>query len=372
MKNFVFLVAALLMGTGSAQAAPEMNLASTMTNFGYSNSFIFVDNGVSFAVYPDGELDFYVNNPAGVQVGVGFGTTAVTFNSGFNYNPYVQYDDFGAVVQVRNVPIFYDYYGRVNRIGNVFISYRNGRLFRFGGMRVYYNHLGYYNYHVGYINPFNRYYVYRPFHQYFVRPAVGYCMVFPQPYRRYYHPVRYTYHRPYHHNVRRAYARVGQTQKYQNRAERSRIYRNDNRVVARSSGRNGDLVRNSRVSDSRNIRRSSHSGRSATAQRVETGRKELHRGSRRVERREGTSAIERSSRVATRKTTDVRRSPKRQGITRSTARRTNKATPAGKIRERDSRSRMASVARGEKRRTTKTAKGNSRDTRERTGRRNPR
>jgi len=259
------------------------------------------------AFVPD--VNFYLGLP-----GIG-GVTSSFYNSGFNYNPYVQYDDFGAVVQVRHVPVFYDYYGRVNRIGSVFISYRNGRLFRLGGMRVYYNPHGYYSYHAGYINTFNRYYVYSPFHRYFVRPAVGYCMVYPQPYRRYYQPVRYTYHRPYHHNVRRAYARVGQPHRYQKRVERSRVYRNDSRVVARSSRRSGDLVRNSRESGNRNLRQSSRSGRSATVERMNNGQKEVNRSSRKVVRNEGTSATQRTSRVSTRKTNQVVRSPKRQALT---------------------------------------------------------
>lgn len=230
MKNLILLLAALVMGTGSSFGA---NMHSTVTTALNTRSFIFTEGDITFSVYPDGEFDFYLNGQAGVFGGRG----AITFNSGFNYNPYVQYDDFGAVIQIAQLPVFYDYYGRVNRIGNVYMTYRNGRLNRLGGMRIFYNGMGYYNYHVGYINPFNRVYVYQPFHRYFVRPAAAFCMVYPRPYRHFYTPVRYTYHRPYHNNVRRAYARVGQPHKYQNRAQRSRVYQNDRRVVARSNQR---------------------------------------------------------------------------------------------------------------------------------------
>lgn len=369
MKNVVFLIAVLLLGTGSAQAAPEQTLASTMTTFGYSNSFIFVENGVSFAVYPDGEFDFYLNNPAGVQAGVAFGATAVTFNSGFNYNRYVQYDDFGAVVQVRHVPVYYDYYGRVNRIGNVFISYRNGRLFRLGGMRVYYNSLGYYNYHVGYVNPFNRYYVYQPFHQYFVRPAVGYCMVYPRPYRRYYHPVRYTYHRPYHHNVRRAYARVGQTHRHHTRAERSRIYRNDSRVVARSNGRNGKLVQSSRQSGNKNLSQNTRTRRSVATQRTESGRKDLHGNSPRVVKRKGSETYKRSSRVSSGKAIGEKRGSK---IARSKPSPSRSSSPTRVRREKDSNRKVASVQASKRRSAATSARSKSRNTKARTAGRNPR
>ncbi|MEJ2163357.1 MAG: hypothetical protein P8X60_08605, partial [Robiginitalea sp.] len=83
MKNVVFLLAALLLGTGSSRAT-EVLTASYMTTFGYSNSFVFVENGVSFAVYPDGEFDFYINNRLGVQTGLQVGAAAITFNSGYN------------------------------------------------------------------------------------------------------------------------------------------------------------------------------------------------------------------------------------------------------------------------------------------------
>src|SRR5690606_21831529 len=134
----------------------------------------------------------------------------ITFNSGYDYSPYAQYDDYGAVIQVENIPIYYDYYGRVTQIGSVDISYRNNRVFRMGGMYVYYNSRGFYDYHSGYINVYNRTYVYRPFHSFFVRPALGFCLVFNSPYRRYYTPFRYTYYSPYRHNQRHMYAKIGQ------------------------------------------------------------------------------------------------------------------------------------------------------------------
>ena len=235
MKHFVLLFAVLMLGVGTSGARASENKVASAALYGYSNSFIFAENGITFAVYPDGEFDFYIDNR--VQAGVRIGPAAITFNSGFNYNPFVQYDDYGAVIQVQHVPIYYDYYGRVNRIGGIQVFYRNGLVYRLGGMRVFYNPVGFYDYHIGYINPYNRVYVYRPFHQYFARPAYGHCMVYSHPYRRYYHPVRYTYYRPYHNNVRRAYASVGKTYRYHPRTERSRIYRNDHRVVARESVR---------------------------------------------------------------------------------------------------------------------------------------
>lgn len=206
MKAFILIMASVF----------GLSLQSMAHGFGYStiNSYadaiVFDEMGVTFSVYPDGEFDFYLDN--GLQnSSVSNGFVNVTFNSGFNYSPFVQYDDFGAVIQVENVPIWYDHFGRVSQIGDVLISYRDRRLFRVGGLRVFYNNRGFYSHHTGFINTWNPYFVYRPFYVAFVRPRPGFCFVRPNPYRQFYQPIRYTYYRPYVNNVRPAYAAVGHT-----------------------------------------------------------------------------------------------------------------------------------------------------------------
>ncbi len=238
MKTFISILAALVLGSSASLAAPAEDkvVASNLVNYG--QPFIFTENGITFSVYPDGEFDFYMNDRVAVGANVSFGNTNITFNSGYNYDAYVQYDDYGAVIQVENIPVYYDYYGRVSQIGNVNIWYRNGRVHRIGGMNVYYNPRGVFTHYTGYVNIYNRHYVYRPWHGYFVRPAVGFCLVYNRPYRRYYSPVRYSYYRPYAHNYRRAYARVGHQYKHHKSHKRDHIYRNDKRVAMRdNSGR---------------------------------------------------------------------------------------------------------------------------------------
>lgn len=235
MKKLVLLFAALLAGAGSTLAGTGIKKMAAHTAFNYGNSFIFVENGITFSVFPDGEFDFYIDNRVSVNAHVGVGPVGITFNSGYDYNPYVQYDDYGAVIQVENVPIYYDYYGRVSHIGGVRMWYRNNLVYRIGGMYIHYNPMGLYAYHTGFINVYNRGYFYRPFHRYFARPVFGFCLVSPHPYRRYYSPVRYTYYGPYRYNTRRTYASIGKTYRYAPRTDRDRIYRNDARVSARSS-----------------------------------------------------------------------------------------------------------------------------------------
>ena len=245
MRKFLILTAAILLGTSVGLANTSTAETSMTYGYNYGKSFIFTENGITFSVYPDGEFDFYMNRFFNTGVRADFGNVGITFNSGYDYNAFVQYDDYGAVIQVENVPIYYDYYGRVDQIGDVRIRYRNGRVYRVGGLYVYYNPAGHFDYYTGYINVYNRYYVYRPWYNYFARPAIGFCLVYNNPYRRYYNPIRYTYYRPYRYNHRRVYASIGRSYNYnKGYNRRGKIYRNDDRVVARQyRHRKGDSYR---------------------------------------------------------------------------------------------------------------------------------
>jgi hypothetical protein len=128
MKRILFLFALLVAVSTTAKAETNTTLEATASNNnfvrGYGNSFIFVEGGIEFSVFPDGQFDFYMPNYGpNVNVGINRPGFALSFNTGFNYNPFVQYDSFGAIVQIENTPVFYDFYGRVNQIGNIFINY---------------------------------------------------------------------------------------------------------------------------------------------------------------------------------------------------------------------------------------------------------
>ncbi|MEX0363381.1 MAG: hypothetical protein AB3N10_20580, partial [Allomuricauda sp.] len=338
MKKLVLIIAAVLLGVPNIQAAKE-DTAFVTNAYRYGNSFIFVENGVTFSVYPDGEFDFYIDNQVNVGIGARIGNVGVTFNSGYNYNPFVQYDDYGAVIQVENIPIYYDYYGRVSQIGGVDVWYRNGRVRRVGGLNIFYNG-GVFSHYTGFINVYNRHYVYRPFHRYFIRPSVGFCNVYTRPYRRYYRPIRYTYYRPYRHNYRRSYAHRGKVfrhDRYNDRNyKRGNIYRNDkrvtrrnhvrrdgadygrsNRYTGRNDYRNNDYRKNNTVSRSnRSVKRGTGVDRS-----VKQGN---YRNSNSVRRNnEGRTVTQRqvtkrpNSRTVTKR--EVTSTPKSRTVTRSTS-----------------------------------------------------
>jgi len=208
MKTLTLIFTAMLLSGATVSAkTTDLDFDSLdygITARGYGNSFIFTEGGIEFSVFPDGQFDFYAQN-YGPDVNVSFYTPnmSFSFNSGFDYGPYVQYDDFGAIIQIENVPIYYDFYGRVTQIGNVDIRYTDyGRVARVGGLYVHYNSHRVFTHYTGYINVYNRVYVYKPWHVHYVVPASMYCIVHAYPYRQYYTPVRYTYYRPYTNNYR--------------------------------------------------------------------------------------------------------------------------------------------------------------------------
>lgn len=216
---------------GSLGVRAEGNLE--MTNavvHGYGESFVFDEGGVTFSVYQNGEFDFYIDQYVTTSTNVNVGNVSITFNSGYNYDPYVQYDDYGAIVQVENIPVYYDYYGRVSAIGSVNIVYNTGRLIQIGGLHVYYKK-NVYTHCSGYINVYNRAYVYRPYYSCFVIPT--YHVVYTTPYRMYYRPTRYTYYGPYYKNNRQAVVAVGTTHRSTVNSRGRDLY--DNRSNRRES-----------------------------------------------------------------------------------------------------------------------------------------
>ncbi len=186
------------------------NTLENMEYYGtYGKSYIFVVDNVEFSVFPDGQFDFtYIGSNS---LSISTPNVQINYNSGYDYDMYVQYDIYGAVIQIENVPIYYDEYGRIAQAGDVEIRYNNRRIVRVGGLNIHYNYYGYYTHCTGYINPFNYYYVYQPWHVYYVRPVFTTCIVYDYPYRRYYTPTRYTYYDHHNYYVSRGRSNVAYT-----------------------------------------------------------------------------------------------------------------------------------------------------------------
>ncbi|MDT0690530.1 hypothetical protein RM549_12090 [Salegentibacter sp. F188] len=234
MKNFTLLIAVLFAGWSvSASAGVTPTRA-------YNDSFIFVEGGVEFAVYPNGEFDFYYNPDFRRTnvVNISTPSTNISYNAGFNYDPYIQYDDYGAVIQIETVPVFYDYYGRIIQAGDVLIDYNNhGQVGRVGNLIVHYNRFNRISHYNGFINNYNRYYIHRPWHSFYTRPHSNMSIVFGNPYRAYYQPHRVSYNQyiTYYSN------------NYRNTSYTKNFYRPNQTVVAYNRGR--------RVTEQRDVRK---------------------------------------------------------------------------------------------------------------------
>jgi hypothetical protein len=260
MKKLATLVFSfLLIGiTAKATSVTLNNSEEIIYNRYDGNAYIFVEGGVEFSVFADGQFDFaYVGPNHGTEVTISSPNVNVSFNAGHDYEMFVQYDDYGAVIQVEDVPIYYDGYGRITQAGTVDIQYNDTRIVRLGGLYVNYDHYGYYAGCTGYINVYNRFYVYRPWHIFYVRPVFSSCIVYDYPYRAYYTPVRYSFHqhRDYYNNRsrvayahgRRNFYRPGSRVHYEGGRTAVNKDFNPNRrnTMAAESGRNNN-VRSSR------------------------------------------------------------------------------------------------------------------------------
>ena len=117
MKQISLFIASLFLVAITANATTaklESNAETIIYNNGYGKSFIFNEGGIEFSVFADGQFDFYMSRyGSNVNVSVSSPNLSASFNSGRDYNAYVQYDEFGAIIQIENTPIYYDYYGRI-------------------------------------------------------------------------------------------------------------------------------------------------------------------------------------------------------------------------------------------------------------------
>ncbi len=256
MKKVTALILGLFLASFSVNAANDASATIILNN---DRSYIFVEGGVEFSVYTDGQFDFvYVGNGSTTNLSINTPGVNVSFNSGYNYDAYVQYDDYGAVIQVEDVPIYYDEFGRIIQAGSVEIRYNNRRIVRVGGQRIFYNSFGYFDYCTGFISPWYTTYVYRPWHVFYIRPFYTNCIVWDFPYRRWYSPVRYTYayHRNFYHRGYRYYRNARRGTFYR---PGSRIHYRDGRT-ARNRNFNPNR-RNTAVSRAYSGKRSEFVGR---------------------------------------------------------------------------------------------------------------
>lgn len=169
MKKITLLVVASILLVGNMALASENPVFSDNTNRrGYyidyrdAEPIIFKERGIEFMLFPNGEFDFNtrpavrprVNGTSGTPRGMYYGTSERGVR--------VEHDNFGRVRRVGNVYINYDAFGRVKRIGTIYMSYNSFAVTKVGNMRIVYDRRGRIVDVYGFINYANGGYNYNP------------------------------------------------------------------------------------------------------------------------------------------------------------------------------------------------------------------
>ena len=105
-------------------------------NYAYNNAVNFIERGIEFHVFTNGEFDFNSNYN---DVYYDYNGRRRTRTKNFP----VTRDYRGRVNTIGNASINYDRHGNVTRIGNVFMRYHRGRLTNVGSLSVRYDRGGY-------------------------------------------------------------------------------------------------------------------------------------------------------------------------------------------------------------------------------------
>jgi hypothetical protein len=151
MKKITILVASFLLVGNMAKASEnpvfsDNNKTITNPRHNFDEPISFVERGIEFFVFPNGEFDFNTR-PEDTQ-GDCYYKTAGQRGSGeinrrpINYGVRIEHDAFGRVRRVGNTFINYDYNDRVSRIGTVYMRYNRFALSQIGGLQIIYNRSG--------------------------------------------------------------------------------------------------------------------------------------------------------------------------------------------------------------------------------------
>ncbi|WP_157547131.1 hypothetical protein [Kordia zhangzhouensis] len=158
MKNFYFLLVGMLLSVTTTQANVISDQSTGSENgltnrYRYAQPIQFVERGVEFFVFLNGEFDFnthpitYQRTRRG-SVNATYGAPRVRISGNryhtSNIGVRVEHDINGRVRRIGNLFINYDRLGRVKRIGSIYMQYHNrhGKLKQIGGLHLKYNGWG--------------------------------------------------------------------------------------------------------------------------------------------------------------------------------------------------------------------------------------
>ena len=139
MKKITSILLVLLIG--SATANTNIN-----ARFNQNEPIQFCERGIDFFVFLDGTFDFNTrpdNNNSDYYFrnkSTRFG--ALNNSCDNNFGVRIEQDHFGRIRRVGNIFINYDAQNRVARIGSIFLRYNRFALLQVGGLQLVYNRFG--------------------------------------------------------------------------------------------------------------------------------------------------------------------------------------------------------------------------------------
>ena len=154
MKKITLLVASIfLLGGGAANAAEKIAFSvekKSSVDYKRAKPIVFIERGVEFFLFPDGQLDFNARPTTGRDMYYNSNSRGDANRTYVAANPYknknygvnVDYDKRGRIKRVGDVAISYDSYDRVKRVGSVYMTYNRYSLEQVGGLQIIYNHRG--------------------------------------------------------------------------------------------------------------------------------------------------------------------------------------------------------------------------------------
>ena len=149
MKKITLLVASIFLFGGIVANATERDHRRSPVDFRNAEPIVFMERGVEFFIFPDGQFDFNTRPSTGDMYYKQSRGKAVNKNYGRhenvqtrNYGVKVEHDNRGRVRRVGNVMINYDANDRVKRVGSVYMDYNRYALDRVGNLQIIYNRRG--------------------------------------------------------------------------------------------------------------------------------------------------------------------------------------------------------------------------------------
>ncbi len=118
-------------------------------NINSSHSVTFIERGIEFTVYTNGNIEFNQNYNSRVQTQrrrVTTGRTSPGHTYGVTYTnrnrKAILYNRLGQVKQIGNTVLSYNRYGQVKQVGSKTIKYNNGKMSSINSLKMHYNRRG--------------------------------------------------------------------------------------------------------------------------------------------------------------------------------------------------------------------------------------